>query len=163
MRKLPKVKNKCPAQSVISVQDLLPKQMVAGRRGELLSEAAASVAMYYPPGASGCARLTKLEEEIELAGFRQDQSEMRGSGSRLRSNAPSQALHKSASDPGSVKRHAQRKEVRAVLRPRKGRDWMRRRLLHLALRKEDPDTCPMARIRRGFGSAFVPYVFAFLQ
>eukprot|EP00933_Yihiella_yeosuensis_P038733 TRINITY_DN32673_c0_g1_i1.p1 TRINITY_DN32673_c0_g1~~TRINITY_DN32673_c0_g1_i1.p1 ORF type:complete len:157 (+),score=30.16 TRINITY_DN32673_c0_g1_i1:85-555(+) len=153
--KLPKVKNKHPAPNQISVNDLVPQfGGEAARRRQLLHEAASSVSQ--PHASSFGPQLSKQDQEEEataMASFRIAKSSLQ------KPSVPQVILKKARIEPSSK---LLRQGPRAVFRVRPRGDWPIRRLCCIAIYKETPETCPMARLPQGFMRDFVNTVFSFL-
>mmetsp|Transcript_54015 Transcript_54015/g.174477 ORF Transcript_54015/g.174477 Transcript_54015/m.174477 type:complete len:177 (-) Transcript_54015:44-574(-) len=176
MQRLPKVKNKNVATSQACARDLLLASHPSSTSpaGRLLLAAAAGAA------ADAAAAAGPLSEEQIAAIQREDRAALqafhgeRGEASearrlqRLATGPPPSFAQKQQQQQQQPPRRQQRLQrpaalgARAVLRVRRGYDWVRRRLLHLAIAKESPATCPMARLPQGFAGTFVQAVFSFL-
>mmetsp|Transcript_20317 Transcript_20317/g.45554 ORF Transcript_20317/g.45554 Transcript_20317/m.45554 type:complete len:163 (-) Transcript_20317:234-722(-) len=161
MTRLPKVKNKHVRRQPLTIKDIFPPQLAGGgKHAQALIAAAESVATGESRHITELEqRQAKLQEEAEVDLFREESRALRSRRSQV-SQVKYQASLQAATS--CRKQTTSRPVVKAILRPRKGCNWQRRRLLHLALRKESIKTCPMAKLRFGFGAAFVASVFAYL-
>ncbi|CAE7215954.1 nipblb [Symbiodinium necroappetens] len=134
--RLPKVKNKHTATVQVSAEDLIP-----GPPLSLSGERSAASEI-------GPSKLEAAEEALALQEFKRERQEV-----------------KSASEPTRIvfktRARSMNLGVRATLRVRRS-DWAKRRLLCIAICKEDACHCPLAKLPQGFLRFFVDHVFSFL-
>mmetsp|Transcript_7204 Transcript_7204/g.15482 ORF Transcript_7204/g.15482 Transcript_7204/m.15482 type:complete len:143 (-) Transcript_7204:233-661(-) len=136
--RLPRVKNKHSASVQVSVEDLIPGPPLnlSGRRSST-SEI-------------GPSKLEAAEEALALQEFKRERQ--------------AQSTH-SAPEPTRIvfktRTRSMNLGARATLRVRRS-DWAKRRLLCIAICKEDACHCPMAKLPQGFLRFFVDHVFSFL-
>ncbi|CAE8649894.1 unnamed protein product [Polarella glacialis] len=155
--RLPQAKNKYPASVQVTVDDITgasrgrgPRLQGGGSNGDIESEEDVL-------SLAGALENFRRARALEALGPETSVS------SRLRQRSPPQrlALKKARVGPSSeLLRSGPRAVLRFKLKPRS--EWAQRRLCCIALCKEEPQSCPMARLPQGFLREFVEAVFSFL-
>ncbi|CAE7267736.1 nipblb [Symbiodinium natans] len=144
--RLPKVKNKHTAAVQVSVNDLVPSGVLPPGPQKI------PAGLDQAPTAQSSAISDAREEELALVEFHREQEEVH-STCKARGDRQQMVF--------KVPRRSVNPKVRAGLHVRRS-DWSKRRLLCIALCKEDASRCPLAKLPQGFLRAFVNYVFSFL-